>query len=90
MYGQKYVVISQLAGAKDAVITFPTTVSHAEIVDKLGVKREEVVSAGYTVLNTDDQGTPVFHCYGESSSLGIAANGEHDSQLLNKKMYGTL
>ena len=67
----KYVVIK---GNPDTIFIFNGWFSHDKFISRFGIKREDILSAGFVNLKTQK-------CYGLSTSLSFGSRNE-DSNLL--------
>ena len=79
----KYVVLKYWV-CDCVAIVFPAFIEHREFVQRLGLKPEDVLSAGFVSYCYDEKtktNTQIY-CSGESKSLGVKANPERDSKLV--------
>lgn len=81
----KYVVIKYWV-CDNVAFVFPAFIEHREFVQRLGLKKEDVLSAGFVSYTYDEKtkaNTKVW-CSGESKSLGVKADSERDSKLVTR------
>lgn len=60
------------------IILFPNTRDHARFASLLGIKKEDMLGAGFVSMNADNPPS----CWGHSQSLGIKSRGLEDTRLL--------
>lgn len=77
MSEMKYIMIDEIFP-----IIFDSSLIHREIA--FAVRTQPVTSAGFVQLDADGN----YHCYGESISLGIKADPEKDSKIINRFLKG--
>ena len=83
---QKYVRFEELDGLSDAIILFPNTVEHAELVQKMGLDLGCVMTAGFFEVGVDDKNDLKVECYGHSYSLNIGSDPS-DADVLKEQHY---
>ena len=80
----KYIVL--MRADLEIPIIFPAFVEHAALVGMMGLKREDVISAGFVLFHPSDRvGGVEVHAYGESISLDAKAR-EADTELIYKRI----
>mgnify|MGYP006436936721 CR=1 FL=1 len=79
MNGMKYIVYDN--GMYSAPVIFPSSEDHADFSRRLGIKREDIMSAGFVELGPDG-----LQAYGSSHSLGIRSDSERDTKLIKRMM----
>ncbi len=86
---QKYIRLNNFQGALGVILTFPDTLNHLHYSQALGIKKDNIVSAGFVCLDKSSLDNPIYKCYGTSISLKIDSIPEEDSKYLNYQIYGT-
>ena len=61
-------------------IVFPGYVGHDELMHKLGLKKDDICSAGF--VSIDSKGR--IHCSGRSDSLGKESHPEEDERVITR------
>jgi hypothetical protein len=60
------------------IIIFVNTWDHSIFADRMGIKQEDIIGAGFIQCNRDN---PEPSCYGKSVSLKVSAH-ENDTKIL--------
>lgn len=79
MNQMKYIVYDN--GMYSAPVIFPNSEDHGEFARRIGVAREDVMSAGFVEI-ADGQ----VRAFGRSTSLQLAADSERDGRLINRML----
>lgn len=73
----KYIIIGV-----DTPVVFDETLVHANVARALGAATN-ITGAGFCQISSSE-----FVCWGESISLGVKSNGDHDSLILTRRLGG--
>jgi hypothetical protein len=65
-------------------IIFPVVIEHHAVMQRLGLKPEDIDSAGFVHFGTDAKGKPIIQCSGRSNSLKLDSKPERDSKLCTR------
>lgn len=64
------------------LVIFDASFDHAVFADRLGIKKHEILTAGF--VSIDHDGKP--YCHGESVSLNLKSNSKSDTKILEQRM----
>lgn len=79
MDSMKYIIYDN--GMYSAPVIFPSSEDHAEFARRLGIKQEDVLSAGMVDLRDGD-----LFAYGKSHSLDVGSRSTADTRLINRML----
>ena len=81
----KYIVSDKIdrLGSEIAMM-FPFHVQHADMARKLGLGREDIISAGFVRLGQTEDGEQKFEVYGDSFSLKKDSREKEDAEIINR------
>lgn len=79
MDSMKYIIYDN--GLYTAPVIFPASEDHAQFANRLGIKHEDVLSAGQVDMKDGD-----LFAYGKSHSLDIGSRSTEDTKLINRML----
>lgn len=81
----KYIVSDKIGRlGNEIAIMFPFHIQHVEMATKLGLGRDDIISAGFVHLVAEKDGEQRFGVYGHSFSLKKDSREKEDADIINR------
>ncbi len=83
----KYVKANYLGDI--VIFSFPKLINHSNFTKSMGIKEDDILSAGFIRMATNSEKLPTLKCFGKSVSLKKQSD-PNDSELATRQHYSEM